>query len=47
MGVSELRHAACSSQNEAKLEELREALQGMDSPPEIVVGDQGIIEVAR
>jgi 1-deoxy-D-xylulose-5-phosphate reductoisomerase len=33
--------------NEAKLSELREALVGMDPMPQILAGDDGVVEVAR
>jgi 1-deoxy-D-xylulose-5-phosphate reductoisomerase len=33
--------------NEAKLSELREALDGMDPMPQILAGDDGVVEVAR
>lgn len=33
--------------NEAKLPELKAAVAGLDNPPQVVAGDEGVVEVAR
>ncbi|XP_019154401.1 PREDICTED: 1-deoxy-D-xylulose 5-phosphate reductoisomerase, chloroplastic [Ipomoea nil] len=45
--VKTFRPKLVSVQHESLVEELKEALSGLEDKPEIIPGDQGIIEVAR
>ncbi|CAG9460144.1 unnamed protein product [Pedinophyceae sp. YPF-701] len=45
--VKQFRPALVAIQNESKLDELREALSGLDYKPEIMTGAAGAVEVAR
>lgn len=47
MQVKRFKPALVAVRNESLVDELKEALAGLDYKPEIIPGEQGVIEVAR
>ena len=45
--VREFKPKMVAIRDASKVEELKEAIKGVDRQPEILVGDEGAIEVAR